>query len=185
MPRGFAGGREKDRVAPGDCSLCVSGFRGSSHRPRRVHRGVRGFLRQRPNRLVPRTRSSGGFDRRHGRGELWIRDDLRAGGLRLPCAAGIFGSLPVRPGDGWPAGGQCSISTRSRPRPEPSQRGHGRGKPKAGSHFAGKRPPAGRIAIVMVTRARLSVRPEPLPAASGTAACRAGVPLQRRFVGYD
>ena len=45
MPRGFAGGgREKDRVAPGDCSLCVSGFRGSSHRPRRVHRGVRGFL---------------------------------------------------------------------------------------------------------------------------------------------
>ena len=58
-------------------------------------------------------------------------------------------------------------------------------KPKAGSRFAGKRPPAGRIAIVMVTRARLSVRPEPLPAASGTAACRAGVPLQWRFVGYD
>src|SRR5271157_5198004 len=100
-------------------------------------------------------------------------------------AAGIFGSLPGRPGDGWPAGGQCSISTRSRPRPEPSQRGHGRGKSKAGSHFAGKRPPAGRIAIVMVTRARLSVRPEPLPAASGTAACRAGVPLQWRFVSYD
>ena len=62
-----------------------------------------------------------------------------------------------------------------------------RGKPKAGSRFAGKRPPAGRIAIVivMVTRARLSVRPEPLPAASGTAAARAGVPLRRRFVGCD